>query len=66
MVQGMEWVWRRNGNANLTTIIPNLELKWIIPNCSDHLASSGFISFHDDAITCVPILDPYVGAASFA
>ena len=32
MVQGtMNGYGERNGNANLTTIIPNLELKWGVP-----------------------------------
>ena len=39
MVQGtMNGYGERNGNANLTTIIPNLELKMdYTTNCSKHL-----------------------------
>ena len=59
----------RNGNANLTTIIPNLELKMdYTTNCSDHLAKLRDLSlFIDDATNLRPdIRSPYVGAASFA
>ena len=70
MVQGtMNGYGERNGNANLTTIIPNLELKMdYTTNCSDHLAKLRDLSlFIDDATNLRPdIRSPYVGAASFA
>ena len=70
MVQGtMNGYGERNGNANLTTIIPNLELKMdYITNCSKHLKKLRDLSlFIDDATNLRPdIRSPYVGAASFA
>ena len=70
MVQGtMNGYGERNGNANLTTIIPNLELKMdYFTNCSDHLTKLRDLSlFIDDATNLRPdIRSPYVGAASFA
>ena len=52
MVQGtMNGYGERNGNANLTTIIPNLEIKMgKSTNCGDHLAKLRDLSlFVDDA-----------------
>lgn len=70
MVQGtMNGYGERNGNANLTTIIPNLELKMERKtNCSEHLSKLRDLSFFiDDATNLRPdIRAPYVGAASFA
>ena len=70
MVQGtMNGYGERNGNANLTTIIPNLELKMgYNTNCYEHLAKLRDLSlFIDDATNLRPdIRSPYVGAASFA
>ena len=70
MVQGtMNGYGERNGNANLTTIIPNLELKMdYTTNCTEHLSKLRDLSlFIDDATNLRPdIRAPYVGAASFA
>ena len=70
MVQGtMNGYGERNGNANLTTIIPNLELKMNHKtNCGSHLSKLRDLSFFiDDATNLRPdIRAPYVGAASFA
>jgi len=70
MVQGtMNGYGERNGNANLTTIIPNLELKMgCKTNCRDHLSKLRDLSFFiDDSTNLRPdIRAPYVGAASFA
>ena len=70
MVQGtMNGYGERNGNANLTTIIPNLELKMgRKTNCRDHLSKLRDLSFFiDDSTNLRPdIRAPYVGAASFA
>ena len=70
MVQGtMNGYGERNGNANLTTIIPNLEIKMdYTTNCSKHLEKLRDLSlFVDDATNLRPdIRSPYVGAASFA
>jgi len=70
MVQGtMNGYGERNGNANLTTIIPNLELKMERKtNCSEHLSKLRDLSFFiDDSTNLRPdIRAPYVGAASFA
>ena len=70
MVQGtMNGYGERNGNANLTTIIPNLELKMdYTTNCSSHLEKLRDLSlFIDDATNLRPdIRSPFVGAASFA
>ena len=70
MVQGtMNGYGERNGNANLTTIIPNLELKMgHTTNCCDHLSKLRDLSFFiDDSTNLRPdIRAPYVGAASFA
>jgi 2-isopropylmalate synthase len=70
MIQGtMNGYGERNGNANLTTIIPNLELKMKRKtNCSENLSKLRDISFFiDDSTNLRPdIRSPYVGAASFA
>lgn len=70
MVQGtMNGYGERNGNANLTTIIPNLELKMNHKtNCGVNLSKLRDLSFFiDDATNLRPdIRAPYVGAASFA
>jgi 2-isopropylmalate synthase len=70
MVQGtMNGYGERNGNANLTTIIPNLELKMNHKtNCGANLSKLRDLSFFiDDATNLRPdIRAPYVGAASFA
>jgi 2-isopropylmalate synthase len=70
MVQGtMNGYGERNGNANLTTIIPNLEIKMgRTTNSKDHLKKLRDISlFVDDATNLrADIRAPYVGAASFA
>jgi len=70
MVQGtMNGYGERNGNANLTTIIPNLELKMNHKtNCGTHLNKLRDLSFFiDDSTNLRPdIRAPYVGAASFA
>jgi 2-isopropylmalate synthase len=57
MVQGtMNGYGERNGNANLTTIIPNLELKMERKtNCSEHLSKLRDLSFFiDDATNLRP------------
>jgi 2-isopropylmalate synthase len=59
----------RNGNANLSTIIPNLGLKMgCRMNCADNLDKLRDISlFVDDMANLRPdIRSPYVGATSFA
>ncbi len=70
LVQGtMNGYGERNGNANLTTIIPNLELKMgKSTNCRNHLPKLRDLSlFVDDATNLrSDIRAPYVGAASFA
>ena len=70
MIQGtMNGYGERNGNANLTTIIPNLELKMEKDtNCKAHLSKLRDLSFFiDDATNLRPdIRAPYVGTASFA
>ena len=70
MVQGtMNGYGERNGNANLTTIIPNLALKMDKAlNCGPNLAKLRDLSlFVDDATNLRPdIRAPYVGSASFA
>ena len=70
MIQGtMNGYGERNGNANLTTIIPNLELKMEKDtNCKPHLSKLRDLSFFiDDATNLRPdIRAPYVGTASFA
>ena len=70
MVQGtMNGYGERNGNANLTTIIPNLEIKMDrSTNCQPHLSKLRDLSlFVDDATNLrSDIRAPYVGAASFA
>ena len=70
MVQGtMNGYGERNGNANLTTIIPNLEIKMDLrTNSGPHLAKLRDLSlFVDDATNLRPdIRAPYVGTASFA
>jgi 2-isopropylmalate synthase len=70
MVQGtMNGYGERNGNANLTTIIPNLEIKMgKHTNSKDHLSKLRDLSlFVDDATNLrADIRAPYVGAASFA
>ncbi|MFP6854155.1 MAG: citramalate synthase, partial [Opitutales bacterium] len=70
MVQGtINGYGERNGNANLTSIIPNLCLKMGKKlNCDQYLASLRDLSlFVDDATNLRPdIRAPYVGSASFA
>ena len=70
MVQGtMNGYGERNGNANLTTIIPNLSLKMKkTMNCEANLSKLRDLSlFVDDATNLRPdIRAPYVGSASFA
>ena len=70
MVQGtMNGYGERNGNANLTTIIPNLEIKMNRQtNCGKHMEKLRDLSlFIDDATNLrSDIRAPYVGAASFA
>ena len=70
MVQGtMNGYGERNGNANLTSIIPNLEIKMgKETNCRNHLAKLRDLSlFVDDATNLrSDIRAPYVGTASFA
>ena len=70
MVQGtMNGYGERNGNANLTTIIPNLEIKMEkSTHCKTHLTKLRDLSlFVDDATNLrADIRAPYVGAASFA
>ena len=70
MVQGtMNGYGERNGNANLTSIIPNLEIKMgIETNCRNHLSKLRDLSlFVDDATNLrSDIRAPYVGTASFA
>ena len=70
MVQGtMNGYGERNGNANLTTIIPNLSLKMARGmSCQSNLAKLRDLSlFVDDATNLRPdIRAPYVGSASFA
>lgn len=70
MIQGtMNGYGERNGNANLTTIIPNLEIKMgNSTNCKKHLGKLRDLSlFVDDATNLrADIRAPYVGAASFA
>lgn len=59
----------RNGNANLTTIIPNLDLKMgYAMNCSPNLKKLRDLSlFVDDMANQRPeTRAPYVGASSFA
>jgi len=70
MIQGtMNGYGERNGNANLTTIIPNLELKMnYSTNCGKNLSKLRDLSlFIDDSTNLrADIRAPYVGAASFA
>lgn len=70
LVQGtMNGYGERNGNANLTTIIPNLVLKMERKlNCGPNLAKLRDISiFIDDMANLRPdIRAPFVGATSFA
>ena len=70
MIQGtMNGYGERNGNANLTTIIPNLELKMNRnTHCGQNLSKLRDLSlFIDDSTNLRPdIRAPYVGAASFA
>ena len=70
MVQGtMNGYGERNGNANLTSIIPNLSLKMNRKmNCGPNLDKLRDLSFFvDDATNLRPdIRAPYVGSASFA
>lgn len=70
MVHGtMNGYGERNGNANLTSIIPNLALKLNYSiNCAAHLSKLRDLSlFVDDLANLRPdIRAPYVGASSFA
>lgn len=70
MVQGtMNGYGERNGNANLTSIIPNLGLKMgRTMRCSPNIAKLRDLSlFVDDMANVRPdIKAPYVGASSFA
>ena len=68
MIQGtMNGYGERNGNANLTTIIPNLELKMERKQIVGKIfLSSRPFFFIDDSTNLRPdIRAPYVGAASF-
>ncbi len=70
MVQGtLNGYGERNGNANLTSIIPNLSLKMEYPmSCGKKLKKLRDLSlFVDDLANLRPdIKAPYVGASSFA
>lgn len=70
LVQGtMNGYGERNGNANLTTIIPNLALKMKRGlNCDQHLKKLRDISLFIDDMTNLRanIRAPFVGASSFA
>ncbi|MCH8474500.1 MAG: citramalate synthase [Opitutales bacterium] len=70
MVQGtMNGYGERTGNANLTTIIPNLSLKMGYPlHCEKNLPKLREISlFFDELANLRPnTKDPFVGASAFA
>ncbi len=70
LVQGtMNGYGERNGNANLTTIIPNLSLKMAREvACAGHLSKLRDLSLFIDemANVRVDIRAPFVGASSFA
>ena len=70
LVQGtMNGVGERNGNANLTTIIPNLSLKMGKSlNCAERLDKLRDLSlFVDEMANCASdIKAPFVGASAFA
>ena len=70
MVQGtINGYGERNGNANLTSIMPSLHLKMGYElNCADSIKSLRDLSlFLDDMVNQRPdIRAPYVGASSFA
>lgn len=70
LVQGtMNGVGERNGNANLTTIIPNLTLKMgRVLNCGSQLSKLRDLSlFVDEMANRSPdIKAPFVGASAFA
>jgi len=57
----------RVGNCNLTTVIPNLQLKMNRPMVADISKLSHMASFVDDLANCAHnIRAPYVGATAFA
>ncbi len=70
LVQGtMNGVGERNGNANLTTILPNLVLKMgLTANCAGHLAKLRDLSLFVDEMAnrSSDIKAPFVGASAFA
>ena len=70
LVQGtMNGVGERNGNANLTTIIPNLALKMGKElNCADRLGKLRDLSLFVDEMAnrSSDIKAPFVGASAFA
>ncbi|MEO0509443.1 MAG: citramalate synthase [Verrucomicrobiota bacterium] len=70
LVQGtMNGVGERNGNANLTTIIPNLSLKMGKEmNCSGHLSKLRDLSLFVDEMAnrSSDIKAPFVGTSAFA
>ena len=70
MVQGtMNGYGERNGNANLTSIIPNLALKMNRAlHCHQHLAELRDLSLYIDDLANVrsDIRAPFIGASSFA
>lgn len=70
LVQGtINGIGERVGNANLTTIIPNLALKaGLSMNCSQHLSSLRDLSLFLDEMANVNSnsKEPYVGASAFA
>ena len=70
LVQGtMNGVGERNGNANLTTIIPNLALKMDRElNCAKHLSKLRDLSLFVDEMGNMPndSKAPFVGVSAFA
>ncbi len=70
MVQGtMNGYGERTGNANLTSILPNLALKMGYKlNCREHLAELRELSLFLDELanTRANIKEPFVGASAFA
>lgn len=70
LVQGtMNGVGERNGNANLTTVIPNLALKMnCVLNCAQHLHKLRDLSLFVDEMAnrASDTKAPFVGASAFA
>lgn len=57
----------RTGNCNLTTVIPNLQLKMGIEVVPDVTRLTGLAHFVDDLANCTPdVRAPFVGATAFA